>query len=184
MNADLAELESHVRRGDWFALLGLPVGYDLDLRRLKERYLALSRAAHPDFFAADPDQLPRAELVSAGLNRAMTTLEDPVRRAEYLLVRHGGPSQSQDKRVSPEVLQRAMMLQEAIAEAAGDAARLAALRRDLLADRTRLLEQIRQGALQLPATPGQPASAEILSALRAALNEMSYLSKLLTAVDG
>ena len=75
---------------DLFAVLGLAARYTIDLPAAETAYKELSRQVHPDRFAtADP----RARRASLGrtvqLNQAWRTIKDPIRRAEYLLLRAG-----------------------------------------------------------------------------------------------
>ena len=75
---------------DLFAVLGQPARHAIDLPATEAAYKELSRQVHPDRFAtADP----RARRASLGrtvqLNLAWQTLRDPIKRAEYLLLRAG-----------------------------------------------------------------------------------------------
>ena len=75
---------------DKFAVLGLPVGFELEVPLLEERYRALSRKLHPDRFARASSRERRFSLEQTTiLNDAYRTLKDPVRRAEHVLRLHG-----------------------------------------------------------------------------------------------
>lgn len=54
-----------------------------DLQTLRKEYLQLQAKAHPDLAA--PEQKRQAEATSATINEAYRTLQDPLRRARYLL---------------------------------------------------------------------------------------------------
>ena len=71
---------------DWFAVLGLPRLYALDLTAAEDNFRQRSRQFHPDRFAKADPRARRASLQrSVQLNEAWRTIKDPVRRAEYLL---------------------------------------------------------------------------------------------------
>ena len=75
---------------DLFAVLGLPARFAVDLAAAEAAYKELSRQVHPDRFATADPRARRASLArTVQLNEAWRTLKDPVRRAEYLLLRAG-----------------------------------------------------------------------------------------------
>ncbi len=77
-------------RADYFAVLGTPRAYAVDLAAVEERYKELTKRLHPDRFARSDPRARRASLErSVQLNEAWRCLRDPVRRAEYLLSLHG-----------------------------------------------------------------------------------------------
>ncbi|MDD4050536.1 MAG: Fe-S protein assembly co-chaperone HscB [candidate division Zixibacteria bacterium] len=74
--------------GDYFALFELPRAYAVDAQYLKNKFYELSRKFHPDFYGDKTDaEKTLARDNSAYLNTAFRTLSDPIKRAEYLLVR-------------------------------------------------------------------------------------------------
>ena len=101
------------RQGDYFAFLGLPRRLNTDLVALEERFRALSRQFHPDFFYNATPVERRASLErSSYLNDAYRTLKDPARKLEYLLQlelpadpkRQAGTSQAPANAVLPPAL--------------------------------------------------------------------------------
>ena len=73
---------------DHFTMLGLEPRFDLDDDDLHRRYVALSRHAHPDFHASETPEVQGLHLrVSAALNDAYRTLQDPASRAAYEVIR-------------------------------------------------------------------------------------------------
>ena len=75
---------------DHFAVLGLPATYAVDVDAAEAAYKRLSRQVHPDRFATADPRARRASLArTVQLNQAWRTIKDPVRRAEYLLLRAG-----------------------------------------------------------------------------------------------
>jgi len=74
------------RQGDYFAFLGVPRRLNLDAQDLEQRFRALSRQFHPDYFYNASASERRASLErSSCLNDAYRTLRDPIKRLEYLL---------------------------------------------------------------------------------------------------
>ena len=74
------------RHGDYFSFLGLPRKLNLDVADLEQRFRALSRQFHPDFFYNATPAERRASLErSSYLNDAYRTLRQPMSRIEYLL---------------------------------------------------------------------------------------------------
>lgn len=71
---------------NYFQLFDLPVAFELDLKQLSQRYLALQKDLHPDNFATASEQEKRNALQqSAQINDAYQQLKDPVLRAELIL---------------------------------------------------------------------------------------------------
>jgi molecular chaperone HscB len=71
----------------------LPKGYppagdfSIDLRSLKQEFLQLQAQAHPDLHP--PELKSKAEALSSRINEAYKTLQDPLRRAQYILSLNG-----------------------------------------------------------------------------------------------
>ena len=86
------------RHGDYFTFFGLRRRLRLDLKDLDQRFRALSRLFHPDYFhnATPTERLASLER-SSYLNDAFRTLRDPMARLEYLLKLEGfTPKESRD----------------------------------------------------------------------------------------
>src|SRR5213592_4739026 len=112
--------ESSARQVDFFSFLGLPRKLTIDLADLDERYRALSRQFHPDYFYNAPAAERRASLErSSYLNDAYRTLRHPAARIEYLLKIEGfggkGPDQA-TRHVPPALLEEVFALNEELDE--------------------------------------------------------------------
>jgi DnaJ-domain-containing protein 1 len=72
---------------DPFALLGVKVGYDLDLDLLEKKYIDAQKQIHPD----QMDELfaGSATSLSALVNQAYADLKNPIMRSQRLLERIG-----------------------------------------------------------------------------------------------
>lgn len=185
MSEQLAELRKLAAEGDYFAVLGVPHAYEVDLAQLRQHYLERSRATHPDFYTGDAEGLSEVLTLSATVNDAYRTLEDPVRRAEYVLLRHGGKDAGQDKRVPQDMLGEVLMMREEIdeAKASNDVATLGMFRKQMERKRAEVLEVIGELAAKLTAggadVPGDP---RVLDDLRLELNAMKYVENILGQV--
>lgn len=162
---------------DYFALFRIPRAYDLDETVLHDKFLAISRSVHPDYFSdSGPEMRRLAVRLSAELNEAYKVLSDPVLRARYLLETSDEGNRPNDRTACPEVLGEALSLREEIedADASGDAETLGRVRRDVQAKRAAIAEDIGALARRLP-------SAEVTekSRLRTLLNSIGYYDNLL-----
>jgi molecular chaperone HscB len=71
---------------NYFALLGLPISFSLDLDFLEKKYLQLQQLIHPDRFVGKSRREKHyATQQSSQLNQAYEALKDPVQRGFYLL---------------------------------------------------------------------------------------------------
>lgn len=143
---------------DHFARLGLPRAFALDPAELQRRYLAASRAVHPDHAgeAAGAD--------AARLNEAFAVLRDPYRRADHLLTLLGGPGPTEVRQPPAEFLEEMLELRMAIA--AGPTPEIA---RTVESRRAAVLDELRQGF---------EADAADLTRLRQQINALKFLDGL------
>ncbi|HTQ47343.1 MAG TPA: Fe-S protein assembly co-chaperone HscB [Polyangiaceae bacterium] len=73
-----------------FAVLGIPARFDVDLASVEKQHRELSRALHPDrFAAATPSERQAALGKAVEVNEAWRIVRDTIRRAEALLVLNG-----------------------------------------------------------------------------------------------
>jgi molecular chaperone HscB len=108
------------RQSDHFSRLGFEPGFDIDVDLLEKRYLGFQRSVHPDRFATKPaKERAIAEQQSVSLNEAFETLQDPLRRAAYLLQLKGqSASVERDQTiVDPALLMEVLEAREALSEA-------------------------------------------------------------------
>jgi molecular chaperone HscB len=165
-----------VEGADFFAVLGLPATYALDVEAAEAAYKQLSRQVHPDRFATADPRARRASLArTVQLNDAWRTLRDPVRRATYMLARAGVDIGDENKagdggsklKPSPAFLMEMLELNEELTEAAtsGDAGRLDAMTSMLRARASETMARIADG-IETGAGPRLDAAAQELAALR------------------
>jgi molecular chaperone HscB len=165
-----------------FELLGLPERFALDAPTLEAAYLARSRDAHPDRFAA----APAAERVAAvqramALNDAYQVLRRPVRRAEYLLGRHGLAIGDHERLDDHRLLVEILELREELAEAraAGAAGRVSALERRMKGHHRALVEALGARFAEVDGGADGAGRAQALAAIKRTLIELRYVERYL-----
>ena len=187
------------RHGDYFTFFALRRRLRLDVKDLEQRFRALSRLFHPDYFhnATSTERLASLER-SSYLNDAFRTLRDPMARLEYLLKLEGfAPKESHDAttKVPQGLLEEVFELNEELeaiqdmrAEGASAAAlslRLHAARQPIESNLARHEEQLdalmADHDASLEAGDGEGRQAA-LRALRTLLLERTYLMNLLATV--
>jgi molecular chaperone HscB len=168
---------------DHFERLGLPRRFAVDPVAVEGEYLARSRAVHPDFHQLGSSAEQRASLeLSAALNEAYRTLKDPVRRAEYLLTLHGGPTAQQEKDLDQAFLMDMLDLRERIeqARASADLAGVAVIEGELAAmkaDRVRQAAGLFDRLDELP--QDHPDRQRLMTDIRHGLNAVKTIQTLL-----
>lgn len=155
---------------DHFTRLGLEPDFDLDHDKLEKQYFGFQRVLHPDRFAGKPArERAIAESQAVALNAAYETLDDPLKRAQYLLRLNGITSEgSEDRTVSdPALLMEAMEKREALAEA------------ESLDAVERLMVEEGKGAIELLSLISKAFAAEDLAAANRAVLRLTYARKFL-----
>jgi len=169
---------------DYFALLGLRQQFDLSGEEIHQKFLALSRHAHPDFHADQPPEVQALSLrISAKVNDAYRVLSDPSRRGDYLLGLLGGASSAEDKSVPDGFLETMMMMQEEIADAAAseEAGELKRIGQVLQTQHDGLLRRLGELFGQYDeAVVCEATRTDLLREMRRQLNAVSYVKKLLS----
>lgn len=172
---------------DYFQRLGLPRRFSLDPAELERRYLATSRAVHPDYHATGTAGDLAASLdLSAAVNEAYTTLKDPFTRAEYLLKLDGGPSASEYKQMPPAFLEAMLEAREQVEEARTAAAnspcgqRVAELQEEFTTHSAVLTDDIAGRFAELEKRPADdPGRPNLHREVRGLLNAAKYVRGLI-----
>jgi molecular chaperone HscB len=174
---------------------------NVDKADLEQRYRALSRQCHPDYFHNAPPAERRASLErSSYLNDAYRTLKNPISRIEYLLKLEGVANASVgDNRAAPppslleEVFALNEELEEIRADRAGGAApdqwkaRLELARAPIEQKRSEhetALDQLSERWDALADAAGSDADRrQVLDELRERFLERNYISNLLAGIE-
>jgi molecular chaperone HscB len=185
---------------DFFSFLGLPRKLRIDMTDLEQRYRALSRQFHPDYFYNAPAAERRASLErSSYLNDAYRTLKNPIARLEYLLRLEGvaaqGPEQA-SKQVPAGLLEEVFALNEELdeirdARASGAPAeewraRLERARQPIERKRAEHESQLEALSARWDALGADGSSDDrraVLSALRDRFLERNYINNLLAGIE-
>lgn len=100
-----------------FDLLQIEPRYSLDPALLRKNYLELSRRFHPDRFGQRSLKERRIAVEkSASINTAYKTLLDPIKRAEYLLIKEAGMKDLEKLKADPDILEFILEKREQISE--------------------------------------------------------------------
>ena len=104
---------------NYFELLGLPVRLRIDKNEVRRKYLALSKANHPDFFVNENASRQQDALENfASLNKALATLSSQNEIIRYVLQLKGLLEDEEKYKLQPEFLMRMMEVNEALEDAA------------------------------------------------------------------
>ena len=155
---------------------------------LEQRYRALSRQFHPDYFYNAPPAERRASLENTSyLNDAYRTLKNPVMRIEYLLKLEGMTTTA--AAAPPSLLEEVFALNEELDEirelrSSGTsreeiAARIERARRPIEQKRDAHEQDLKALAAQWDAT----ADRSVLEALRERILERNYINNLLAGIE-
>ncbi|HEY7284772.1 MAG TPA: Fe-S protein assembly co-chaperone HscB [Vicinamibacterales bacterium] len=192
------------RPADFFSFLGLPRKLRIDMNDLEQRYRALSRQFHPDYFYNASPAERRASLErSSYLNDAYRTLKSPAGRVEYLLKLEGleasgdGKTGSRGGAPPAGLLEEVFALNEELDEiremrASGIAeeewrGRLERARQPIESKRqeheTQLAALSSSWDSAVDANVGESERKPILEALHERFLERNYISNLLTTIE-
>lgn len=187
------------RQGDYFSFLGMPRKLDLDVAALEQRFRALSRQFHPDFYYNAAPTERRASLERASyLNDAYRTLKQPSSRVAYLLEIEGvlkTSDQEAGKKVPASLLEEVFALNEELdevrdARAAGLTdeewrARLDKAAAPIEARRAEHEAQVRALSVRWDALADtdEQGRREVLDALRDRVLERNYINNLLATIE-
>ena len=125
-----------------------------DLRQLRKEFLQLQAKAHPDI--VPQDQKRQAEAMSARINEAYKTLQDPLKRAQYLLSLQNIDVEDESAKLSENaLLMEVMEAREAVEEVENeeDLVSIRAENNERIQDSVHKLEDcFREGDLERAAT--------------------------------
>ena len=168
---------------DYFAIFGVPHGFDIDPAGLERKFHELSRQHHPDRFArASAAERSEALTRMSEINDAYQTLKEPARRRDYVLKLQGLEADPKAKGPIPTDLAESWFeVQEALMEdPAGASAQVARFEAQLGASRRLVDEKIAELERELSQAMRAPggASRERLLALHAETLALNYLDSL------
>ena len=185
---------------DYFSFLGLSRKLNIDTADLDERYRAMSRQSHPDYFYNAPPAERRASLErSSYLNDAYRTLRNRASRIEYLLKLEGVTSSmnGSTRGIPPALLEEVFALNEELDDIRADRsrgapeiawkARLERARAPI--ERKRAEHEADLEALSakwdalVDAAAGGPERRRVLDDLQERFLERNYINNLLSGIE-
>jgi len=102
----------------YFELFEIPVQLKVDTAQISRKYFELSRKHHPDYHsAASPEDQSRALELSAMLNRAMKTFQDPDQTIRYVLQLKGLLEEEEKYELPQDFLMEVLEVNEALMDA-------------------------------------------------------------------
>lgn len=106
---------------NFFDLFEIPVQLKVSKDAIKQKYFALSRLSHPDYFinGSEEDQ-QKALDNTAQLNKAFKTFNHPDETIKYVLELKGMLAENEKYDLPPQFLMQMMELNEELSEAALD----------------------------------------------------------------
>jgi molecular chaperone HscB len=103
---------------NYFQLFDIPESLHIDRKLLKERFFALSRKHHPDYFVNGNDEEQQKALeMTAELNKGFRVLNDQDETVRYLLTERGLLEEEEKSALPQEFLMEMLELNEEIADA-------------------------------------------------------------------
>lgn len=103
---------------NYFEIFDIPVQLVVDTAILKQKFFALSRKFHPDYFAnAGEEEKSKALEISAILNKAWKTFQSPDATIKYVLGEKGLIEEEEKYELPPAFLMEVMDINEALMDA-------------------------------------------------------------------
>lgn len=105
---------------DYFELFDIPVQLKVDAAGLHQKYIALSRQYHPDYFVKDGhEKLAEMQEITATLNKAYQTFRDPDATIKYVLQLKGLLEEEEKYQLPSGFLMEVMEINEQVMEMDG-----------------------------------------------------------------
>jgi molecular chaperone HscB len=106
---------------NYFELFEIPVQLVVDSSSLQKKFIELSRKYHPDYFATQSGEKQAEVLeISASLNKAWKTFQNPDETIKYVLRSKGLLEEEEKFQLPPGFLMEMMEINEQLAEATMD----------------------------------------------------------------
>ncbi|KAJ1911428.1 molecular chaperone [Mycoemilia scoparia] len=96
-------------------LTGSKPTFDVDIKKLRQKFLRLQQVAHPDTFAKASDtEKGLADVLSSWINKGYSTLRNPLSRAKYLLKLEGHEITEAQKLNDPTLIMEVLEQREEV----------------------------------------------------------------------
>jgi molecular chaperone HscB len=102
---------------NYFELFEIPPQFEVDTKKLKPKFLELSRKFHPDFHTNEDEAgLQRVMEISSAVNKGWQVFQDPMATLQYVLEMIGSISEQENVKLSGDFLMEMMELNEQITD--------------------------------------------------------------------
>lgn len=106
---------------NYFELFGIPIQLKVDKNELPKKYFELSRKFHPDFYAnSTPSEQHRALEITASLNKAFKTFQNPDETIKYVLQLKELIEEEEKYQLPPDFLMEVLEINEKLMDAEDD----------------------------------------------------------------
>lgn len=103
---------------NYFEIFGIPIQLKVDKNELPKKYFELSRKFHPDFYAnSTPSEQNRALEITASLNKALKTFQNPDDTIKYVLQLKGLLEEEEKYQLPPDFLMEVLEINEKLMDA-------------------------------------------------------------------
>jgi len=103
---------------NYFEIFGLPVQLKVDKTDLPKKFFELSRKFHPDFYAnTTPSEQQQALEITANLNKAFKTFQNPDETIKYVLQLKGLLEEEEKYQLPPDFLMEVLEINEQLMDA-------------------------------------------------------------------
>jgi molecular chaperone HscB len=106
---------------NYFEIFGIPVQLKVNKTGLPAKYFELNKKFHPDFYSnATPAEQEHALEITANLNKAYKTFQNPDETIKYVLQLKGLLEEEEKYQLPPDFLMEVMEINEQLMDIAGD----------------------------------------------------------------
>ena len=103
---------------NYFEIFGIPIQLKVDKKELPKKFFELSRKFHPDFYAnTTPSEQNRALEITASLNKAFKTFQNPDDTIKYVLQLKGLLEEEEKYQLPPDFLMEVLEINEKLMDA-------------------------------------------------------------------
>src|SRR6187200_25107 len=103
---------------NYFEIFGIPVQLKVDKTELPKKFFELSRKFHPDFYAnTTPSEQNKALEITANLNKAFKTFQNPDETIKYVLQLKGLLEEEEKYQLPPDFLMEVLEINEKLMDA-------------------------------------------------------------------
>ena len=106
---------------NYFEIFGIPVQLKVEKTELPKKFFELSRKFHPDFYAnTTPSEQNKALEITANLNKAFKTFQNPDETIKYVLQLKGLLEEEEKYQLPPDFLMEVLEINEKLMDAEDD----------------------------------------------------------------